>query len=95
MVLARYKHFESIPAKASEWEVTLRSADKLAAVLQERQSDAYLFRDLATLRTNADVFDKVDDLRWPGPTPAFETMCGRLESPQLLERAVAVAKKRT
>ncbi len=93
-ILARYKHFESIPARASEWEVSLRGADKLAAVLQERQAEAYLFRDLATLRTNADVFDKVDDLLWPGPTPAFEAMCERLESPQLLDRAMAVARKR-
>jgi hypothetical protein len=36
----------------------------------------------------------VDDLHWTGPTPAFEAFCQRVEMPVLMERAVAVAKKR-
>jgi 5'-3' exonuclease len=86
-VLARYRHFESIPAEASGWDVSLRGADKLARVLVERHDDALLFRDLATLRTDAPVFKTVDDLRWRGPDTAFEAMCEQLEAPQLFARA--------
>ena len=93
-ILARYLHFEAIPEKSSAWEVSLRGADKLAAVLRERRDDAYLFRDLATLRTNAEVFDSVDELRWLGPLRAFEAICQRLESPGLFERAQSVARTR-
>src|SRR5439155_15264741 len=32
---------------------------------------ALLFKNLATLRTDARLFDDVDELRWRGPTPAF------------------------
>ena len=30
---------------------------------------AFLFRDLATLRTDIDLFESVDALRWDGPIP--------------------------
>src|SRR6266705_111556 len=43
-----------------------------ASVLDgERREHAMLFKDLATLRTNAALFDDVDELRWRGPTAAF------------------------
>ena len=93
-VLARYGHLEAIPADAAAWDVTLRSAPKLAATLAERQADALLFRDLATLRTSAAVFDSVDELRWTGPRPEFEDVARRLRSPALLARALAAARAR-
>src|SRR5207244_3415342 len=43
-----------------------------AAVLDgENREHALLFKDLATLRTNAELFDDVNELRWRGPTAAF------------------------
>ena len=39
---------------------------------------AYLFRDLATLRTDLPLFESVDALRWDGPTPEFAPLAGRL-----------------
>ena len=33
-----------------------------------------LFRTLATLRTDIPLFENVDELRWTGPTPAFEKL---------------------
>src|SRR5690606_21767346 len=36
-----------------------------------RRAKALLFKTLATLRTDADLFDDVDELRWRGPTPEF------------------------
>ena len=39
-----------------------------------------LFRDLATLRTDIDLFENVDELRWNGPTPAFAELAARLDA---------------
>jgi len=70
-LLARYRFIETFPPE----------------VLGERQSLALLFKNLATLRTDAALFDDVDELKWRGPTDAFEATCERLEAPDLLARA--------
>src|SRR6188508_2167523 len=41
------------------------------AMLGARREEALLFKKLATLRTDARLFSDVDELRWPGPRPAF------------------------
>src|ERR1043166_8575543 len=40
-------------------------------VLGEQQQQALLFKRLATLRTDAPLFNDVEELRWRGPTPTF------------------------
>jgi len=92
-VLARYEHLEAIPFDVAEWDIELRGAARLASTLRERFDDALLFRDLATLRTTAEVFDDVEAIRWRGPTEAFEAWTIALEAPQLLERARALAAR--
>ncbi len=57
-------------------------------LLGERRDLALLFKDLATLRTDAPMFRDVDELRWRGPTAAFASYAGRMKSPRLLERAL-------
>jgi hypothetical protein len=57
----------------------------------DRRELALLFKDLATLRTNADLFATVDQLRFRGPTPAFAAMAERLGDDRLAERSVAAA----
>jgi len=48
---------------------------------------ALLFKQLATLRTDAVLFGKLDELRWGGPTAAFDSWAQRMQAPRLLERA--------
>jgi 5'-3' exonuclease len=55
-------------------------------VLGEQRDLALLFKKLATLRTDAPLFKKVETLRWRGATPAFAAWADRMESPRLLER---------
>jgi 5'-3' exonuclease len=52
---------------------------------------AMLFRELATLRTDAPLFDDVDSLDWRGPTGAFDAWAARLGDDRLLERVRRVA----
>ena len=61
-------------------------------VLGERQRAALLFKDLATLRTDAALFANVDELEWHGPTAEFPAMCERLGAPELLSRAAKAAQ---
>jgi len=64
------------------------------ALLGARQAEALLFKTLATLRTDARVFDDVEALRWRGPTAAFDGWRERLATPKLFERCHAAAAAR-
>ena len=57
-----------------------------AAVLGDRLAQALLFKDLATLRTDAALFSDADDLRWTGATNSFHSWIERLQAPGLLDR---------
>ena len=57
-------------------------------VLGDSRDLALLFKDLATLRTDAPLFRDVDELRWRGPTKAFATCAERLGEARLLERSL-------
>ncbi|MFN8641547.1 MAG: 5'-3' exonuclease H3TH domain-containing protein [Candidatus Binatia bacterium] len=63
-VLAAYRHIESIPDDPARWTVTVRGRDRLAATLSTRRPDALLYRQLATLRTDVPLAERLDDLRW-------------------------------
>lgn len=49
----------------------------------ERRDQALLFKFLATLRTDVDVFETVDALEWRGATPAFSEWIDRLADERL------------
>jgi 5'-3' exonuclease len=59
-------------------------------VLGEKRDQALLFKNLATLRSDARLFQDVEELRWRGPTSAFATWTARMGAPRLLERSRAV-----
>jgi 5'-3' exonuclease len=59
------------------------------AVLEgERREQALLFKDLATLRTDAPLFGDVEELRWRGPTDRFAACAAQLEDARLLARCL-------
>jgi 5'-3' exonuclease len=74
-LLNRYGPIESLPSN----------------VLGEQRNLALLFKKLATLRTDAPLFKKVESLRWRGATPAFAVWADRMEAPRLLERCEKAA----
>ena len=55
-------------------------------VLRENREEALLFKKLATLRTDAELFSDVDELRWRGPTPAFAEWPAKLGDERLLTK---------
>jgi 5'-3' exonuclease len=78
-VLARFGHLEAIPEDSRDWHVNAAHASALAATLTRERERAWLFRDLATLRTDIPLFESVDELKWTGPKPEFEAIGKRLD----------------
>lgn len=64
-------------------------------ILGEQREFALLFKKLATLRTDARLFKKVDALRWRGPTPAFEKWTKKMNAPGLLKRVEKLTRETT
>jgi 5'-3' exonuclease len=52
----------------------------------DKRELALLFKNLATLRTDAPLFADVDELRWRGPTNEFPAFAERIGEPRLVER---------
>jgi 5'-3' exonuclease len=71
-LLNRYGSLESFPPE----------------VLGENRELALLFKDLATLRTDAPLFRDVAELQWRGPTPAFAAWAERIGDARLLQRCL-------
>ena len=69
-MLERYGPIEDFPSTA----------------LGERREAALLFKDLATLRTDAELFGDVEELRWRGPDDAFAAWATKLKDEKLLQR---------
>jgi 5'-3' exonuclease len=79
-VLAKYGHLESIPQDWTAWRVNATRPAALSATLVRERDRAFLFRDLATLRTDIALFETVDALRWNGPKPEFPALAARLDA---------------
>ena len=79
-VLARYGHLESIPADWRTWGVNVANAGALALTLAQEREHAFLFRHLATLRSDLPLFTSVDELFWKGPTAEFAPMAARFDA---------------
>jgi 5'-3' exonuclease len=58
-------------------------------LLGDRQPDALLFKQLATLKTDAMPLKSIAALRWKGPGKDLAEFADRVGAPQLLERALA------
>ena len=65
-----------------------------ASVLGDRHDLALLFKNLATLRTDAPLFENVDQLEWRGPTEEFASYCERFGVPDLARSAMDAAQTR-
>lgn len=95
VVLARYLTIEQIPDQGAAWEVSVRNGPALAATLAAQRDQAMLFKDLATLRVDRSLLGAVDDLRWLGPTDAFDEVCARIDAAPLARRATRLAAAQT
>jgi 5'-3' exonuclease len=86
-VLTQYHHLESIPDNEHHWLAQVRGSSALAASLREHREDAYLYRRLATLRTDAPLTETLDDIRWHGARlPELKELCRELGNDDIIGR---------
>ena len=74
-VISRFAHIEDMPD----------------SVLKDQRELALLFKDLATLRTDAPLFADVDELKWRGPTSLFADYAAKMGDERILKRAEKAA----
>jgi 5'-3' exonuclease len=79
-VLAKFGHIESIPVNPGDWHVNASNSSALAATLSRERDRALLFRTLATLRTDIPLFDDMEELKWKGPTAAYDALAARFDA---------------
>ncbi|MBV9719313.1 MAG: flap endonuclease [Candidatus Eremiobacteraeota bacterium] len=60
-------------------------------LLGKQRPAALLFKELATLRTDAPLYDSVDQLEWHGPTAEFASVCEGLGISDVVTRAARTA----
>jgi 5'-3' exonuclease len=95
-VLAKFLHLESIPKDWRQWRVNVANPSALADTLYREWDTALLFRKLATLRTDLVLFKDIDELRWTGPTKAYDELATRLDRARIARpQAGAAQSKRT
>lgn len=92
-VLAHYVHIEHIPPAAERWDVSVRGAARLAEALREGREAVEVFKDLATLRTDAAV-GSVDAWCWRTAGADLRSWCARLDAPGWEERVRRLASAR-
>lgn len=88
-VLARYGSIELIPDDGAAWDVTVRGAAALARELTARRDEARLYKALATLRRDANLFEHVEELEWRGADRTLtESLCSEIGERSLPARVV-------
>ena len=76
-LIAKYGALEDFPPQA----------------LGEQRALALLFKDLATLRSDAALFSQVEELRWGGPSVHFAATAEQLGDPKVLARAIRASAR--
>jgi 5'-3' exonuclease len=88
-VLARFDHLEAIPRDAGQWQLKAISpgrAATLADTLSQRREEALLYRQLATLRSDVPLPEKLSDLQWKGAHSRLKDLCQSLGDDRIAAR---------
>lgn len=80
-VLAHFEYLENIPEDPADWRLSTISPGRAASLSQSLVShweEALLYRELATLRDDVPLKEKLDDLKWRGAFPRLKELCAQL-----------------
>jgi 5'-3' exonuclease len=78
LVLARFGRIEAIPDDVAQWGIPAGRAQRLRESLAAQRDEAFLYRELATLRSDVPITERADDLEWRGARPALRQLCAEL-----------------
>ena len=65
-VLRVFEAIERIPEDVETWDVKVRGAKSLSENLNAQRDDAMLYKELAILRRDVPLKEKLEDLKWKG-----------------------------
>lgn len=88
-VLSTYEHLEKIPSDPAKWKVNSISSGRsitLAQSLASHRDEAFLFRELATLREDVPISESLTDLKWRGALPKLKDLCVELGDEKTFQR---------
>jgi 5'-3' exonuclease len=89
VVLARYEHLEAIPVDPTKWKISSVSpgrAASLAESLAQRREEARLYKQLAMIRVDVPLEEKLGDLKWQGADKRLMRFCHDLGDQRIPER---------
>ena len=86
-VLHRFGTIDAIPESPLDWNLPVRNASRLALTLTTHRNEAILYRTLATLRTESNANQTLNELEWQGVRrEAFIGLCDELGLDTVRER---------
>jgi len=85
-VLSRFGHIEDIPEALDTWGMSAGRAARLWENLSPRREEAFLYRELATLRTDIPLKENLADLEWQGAYERLKELCAQLGEERIPER---------
>jgi 5'-3' exonuclease len=88
-VLSRFAHIEQIPKDAAQWRLPTISpgrAASLATSLAQRREEALLYRELATLRHDVPLQERLSELQWQGAYSRLKEICHALGDERIAAR---------
>ena len=89
-VLSEYGSMEAIPDSYDDWSVKVRGGAGLAHNLADSREAVGLYKTLATLRTDAPIADRLDDIRWEGARREdYQALCDELGLERMREANIA------
>ncbi len=85
-VLAQFGHIEDIPNDPARLGLPLSRATRLLESLNADRPQAFLFRQLATLRGDVPLSEDLGDLEWRGAREDLKVLCSELGSEDIPPR---------
>jgi len=86
MVLSKFQHVEAIPEDVEQYGISAGRARRLAENLAAHREQAFLYRQLTTLRFDVPLEEELHDLEWRGARDEFKTLCQELGADDLIDQ---------
>jgi 5'-3' exonuclease len=85
-VLSRYERLEAIPEEPGRLGLSLGRAARLTESLAAHRKEAFFYRQLATLRDDVPLQERLGDLKWQGARSRLKEICRKLGEEALPKR---------
>ena len=85
-ILSKFQHIEAIPEDVEQYGMSAGRARRLAENLSTHREQAFLYRQLTTLRYDVPLEEGLHDLEWRGARDEFKTLCLELGAGDLIDQ---------